>query len=117
MLWSLDHLLGARCEMLTGFQDCRIACTGPKSIAASYPCNRFFVREVSVTKHVAELTVPSDLDLSIYVHDGIWCQPFLKHKVDLQDWNSMRSPSTLRLVIEVLGVVYGGKSRRTLLMA
>ncbi len=32
-------------------------------IAASYPCNIFFVREVSVTKDVAELPVPSNLDL------------------------------------------------------
>ncbi|PBK79053.1 hypothetical protein ARMGADRAFT_1172536 [Armillaria gallica] len=37
-----------------------ITLTGPKAmlIAASYPCNSFFVREVSVTKDVAKLTVP-----------------------------------------------------------
>ncbi|SJL16359.1 uncharacterized protein ARMOST_19880 [Armillaria ostoyae] len=60
MLWTPDHLLGASFETFIGFKDSWVACTGPKAKfhTASYPWSRFFVREGSVTKDVAESTIP-----------------------------------------------------------
>ncbi len=95
------------------------------------------MRMGSITKDVAELIVPSDLNLrcgrhpylpyfqfhrnrfSIYVYDGIWRQSFLRHRVDLQEveLDALSIPVAADLV-EVCAV-YGGVLRlegRTLLM-
>ncbi len=61
---------------------------------------------------------PTEIGLGSMHTMVFWCQSFPRHKGDLQDVKSTRSPSPLRLIeqIEVLGVVYGDDSRRTLLM-
>ncbi|PBK79661.1 hypothetical protein ARMGADRAFT_1092925 [Armillaria gallica] len=80
---------------------------------------RFFVRVGNITKDVAELIVPSDLNLSIYVYNGIWRQSDLKHQVDLQEVELDALPVPVAADLVEVCAVYGGVSRlewRTLLM-
>ncbi|PBK86841.1 hypothetical protein ARMGADRAFT_481488 [Armillaria gallica] len=129
MLSVLDHLLGTSCETLIGFEDeaevensdCVHRPEGKvyALLPPSFPdlvtqlillLGCFFVREGSVIKDVAELTIPSVYELGFAASPchpcrlrlpfpteaGLrsmvfWCQSFLRHEGNLQGCGTRHS--------------------------